>query len=860
MLVWFRDLVVKLQPFYLHARTKQEEEKQRLDRYQLQLLLMGSRQWNVEHKDLVQRNMGSDQHMQKDGGTDHPVAVERNRAECEGDLYYYTRTSTLPSEEQALAAFLAAYPLYNDTCEVDRTREKEYRHLNEDSAQVCLDYAGVGLFSRAQQTAKTAVSSFGLAYISATLVTHALYYSTAPMSERDLEGAIRSRVLRYMNIDEKEYVMVFTASTFSAFKLVGESYPFHVCKKLLLAYDHRCESLDWISECARSKGAVVTKASLMWPSLKLDAVDVRKKLSSKGKLGLESGKGRNTWGFHSFDTAEDKVNLHKGVEGRSSGNQQQHQGLLLYPVISQVSGTKHSLQWVTEAQQNGWHVLLDVSGLGAKAMDLLSLSLFSPDFIIASFYKVFGSDPTGFGCLVIKKTVLQTLGDSSRARAIGMVRIVPMGGGGAPQSPEESPSKASTAVSTSWESRHSSIASSRSLGTASSLETTHLLSQEIVLEDWARSQLPPQLSSVSSSFWSQPGIKTSNSISQHSKEQILESSQSLKLHGNLLSKEQGRNMQDETWHSRTVEQAGTVISGGTKAKTLGIRYLQVPARGTVGSGTGDPHCSEYRSPLKLTLPRGFDSSPGTWSPPLVGSEARQVFAPSSLPDTPSSASAPCSPSYPKLLDSNDDFWLNLGLSQKNDMVCSGLDHIDKIGLTQINIRIKALINWLISSLQRLRHPIPGNPFVALIYGPLCQSERGHTIAFNILDLSGDLLDPILVQRLADRNNISLATGNIQGNFTLEQHKRGDRDKGSGSKPRLGSGSAPLTDLARQTWSEKGETHHMGGFSVVYAALGFLSSFTDVYRLWVFVAQFLDPEFVNRELFHYRALNQQTILM
>jgi selenocysteine lyase/cysteine desulfurase len=812
------------------------------------LLLMGSRQWNVEHKDLVQRNMGSDHRMQRDGGTDHPVAVERNRAECEGDLYYYTRTSTLPSEEQALAAFLAAYPLYNDTCEVDRTREKEYRHLNEESAQVCLDYAGVGLFSYAQQTAKTAVSSFGLAYISATLVTHALYYSAAPMSERDLEGAIRSRVLRYMNIDEKEYVMVFTASTFSAFKLVGESYPFHVCKKLLLAYDHRCESLDWISECARSKGAVVTKASLMWPSLKLDAVDVRKKLSSKGKLGLESGKGRNTWGFHSFDTAEDKVNLHKGVEGRSSGSQQQHQGLLVYPVISQVSGTKHSLQWVTEAQQNRWHVLLDVSGLGAKAMDLLSLSLFSPDFIIASFYKVFGSDPTGFGCLVIKKTVLQTLGDSSKARAIGMVRIVPMGGG-APQSPEESSSKASTAVPTSWESGHSSIASSQSLGTASSLETTHLLSQEIVLEDWTRSQLPPQLSSVSSSFWS-----------QHSKEQIVESSQSIKLHGKLLSKEQGRNMQDETWDSRTVEQAGTVISGGKKAKTLGIRYLQVPVRGTVGSGTGDPHCSEYRSPLRLTLPRGFDSSPGTWSPPLVGSEARQVFTPSSLPDTPSSASAPCSPSYPKLLDSNDDFWLNLGLSQKNDMVCSGLDHIDKIGLTQINIRIKALINWLISSLQRLRHPIPGNPFVALIYGPLCQSERGHTIAFNILDLSGDLLDPILVQRLADRNNISLATGNIQGNFTLEQHKRGDRDKGSGSKPRLGSGSAPLTDLAQQTWSEKGETHHMGGFSVVYAALGFLSSFTDVYRLWVFVAQFLDPEFVNRELFHYRALNQQTILM
>jgi hypothetical protein len=40
---------------------------------------------------------------------------------------------------------------------------------------------------------------------------------------------------------------------------------------------------------------------------------------------------------------------------------------------------------------------------------------------------VFGADPTGFGCLFIKNSVIQSLQTSSRARGVGMVRIVPLG-------------------------------------------------------------------------------------------------------------------------------------------------------------------------------------------------------------------------------------------------------------------------------------------------------------------------------------------------------------------------------------------------------------------------------------------------
>lgn len=44
--------------------------------------------------------------------------------------------------------------------------------------------------------------------------------------------------------------------------------------------------------------------------------------------------------------------------------------------------------------------------------------------------------------------------------------------------------------------------------------------------------------------------------------------------------------------------------------------------------------------------------------------------------------------------------------------------------------------------------------------------------------------------------------------------------------------------------------------VVTAALGFVSTFEDVYRLWAFVAKFLDAGFVKREEWQQHSLNQE----
>jgi hypothetical protein len=94
--------------------------------------------------------------------------------------------------------------------------------------------------------------------------------------------------------------------------------------------------------------------SFKWPSLRVVASDLKYKLQEKKKKKKE----------------------------------QQAKGLFVFPVQSRFTGAKYSYQWMSQAQANEWHVLLDASALGPKDMDSLGLSLFQPEFIVTSFYKV----------------------------------------------------------------------------------------------------------------------------------------------------------------------------------------------------------------------------------------------------------------------------------------------------------------------------------------------------------------------------------------------------------------------------------------------------------------------------------------
>lgn len=85
---------------------------------------------------------------------------------------------------------------------------------------------------------------------------------------------------------------------------------------------------------------------------------------------------------------------------------QERRGLFAYPAQSNFSGVRHPLSWVGIAQNHGYDVLLDVAAY--LPTGTIDLSVIQPEFLIVSFYKLFGY-PTGVGCLVARRTALARL-------------------------------------------------------------------------------------------------------------------------------------------------------------------------------------------------------------------------------------------------------------------------------------------------------------------------------------------------------------------------------------------------------------------------------------------------------------------
>ncbi|HEX6368238.1 MAG TPA: aminotransferase class V-fold PLP-dependent enzyme [Longimicrobium sp.] len=89
-------------------------------------------------------------------------------------------------------------------------------------------------------------------------------------------------------------------------------------------------------------------------------------------------------------------------------------------------------------------------------------------------------------------------------------------------------------------------------------------------------------------------------------------------------------------------------------------------------------------------------------------------------------------------------------------VPAGLDFLDEIGIGRINARVMELTEQLLRDMLALRHG-SGAPMIR-IYGPENMEMRGGTIAFNLLDPEGGLVDFRMVEQRANEAGISLRTG------------------------------------------------------------------------------------------------------
>jgi len=86
----------------------------------------------------------------------------------------------------------------------------------------------------------------------------------------------------------------------------------------------------------------------------------------------------------------------------------------------------------------------------------------------------------------------------------------------------------------------------------------------------------------------------------------------------------------------------------------------------------------------------------------------------------------------------------------------GLDFLESVGMSAIHERVQCLTGWLLEQLLSLRHQ-NGKRLVRL-YGPVTAEGRGGTVAFNLYDADGHVIEHQTVDALASQRSISLRTG------------------------------------------------------------------------------------------------------
>ena len=89
-------------------------------------------------------------------------------------------------------------------------------------------------------------------------------------------------------------------------------------------------------------------------------------------------------------------------------------------------------------------------------------------------------------------------------------------------------------------------------------------------------------------------------------------------------------------------------------------------------------------------------------------------------------------------------------------VDDGLAFLERVGPDLIHTRVSCLTGWLLDALLALRHA-GGRPLVK-VYGPVTTGGRGATVAFNIHDATGMMVEHTEIETRAAEAGISLRTG------------------------------------------------------------------------------------------------------
>jgi selenocysteine lyase/cysteine desulfurase len=162
----------------------------------------------------------------------------------------------------------------------------------------------------------------------------------------------------------------------------------------------------------------------------------------------------------------------------------------------------------------------------------------------------------------------------------------------------------------------------------------------------------------------------------------------------------------------------------------------------------------------------------------------------------------------------------------------GLDWIRAIGTDAIHRHVTALTAELLAGLAALRHS-GGGP-LARVYGPLDTTSRGGTVAMNLLDPAGSVIDERVVARDSAAHRISLRTGCFcnpgsgETAFAIDPNTLGGAVRtGTATATGAGAGAATIDDYLGRLGLPSG--------GAVRVSLGLSSSRGDVAAFLDFVA-------------------------
>ncbi|TIC97798.1 Molybdenum cofactor sulfurase [Colletotrichum higginsianum] len=301
-----------------------------------------------------------------------------------------------------MESIYANYPEYKSTARLDDLRATDYGYLDKQD-HLYLDFTGAGLAAQSQLRAHES-------RLERTLLGNPHSENPTSRSATHLVEDARARILAHLGASPDEYTAVFTPNATGAARLVAEAYPWTRRSRLVLTADNH-NSVNGLREFARRGHARTVYVPVRAPELRVDPADLvtalkpPRRITGSRLFGGGGGGGNGGKGHKSSSNSNSS-------SSRSSNSSSRKNGLFAYPAQSNFSGVRHPLSWVSLAQQQGYDVLLDAAAyLPTSRLDLSPSSGARPEFVIVSWYKLFGY-PTGVGCLVVRRDALARLAGS----------------------------------------------------------------------------------------------------------------------------------------------------------------------------------------------------------------------------------------------------------------------------------------------------------------------------------------------------------------------------------------------------------------------------------------------------------------